>query len=358
MVRGLRCVLIFFCHKGISKNCTKKKTMMQQQILDQLDSLHGREFLEVAEWMKSSATTTLVSEWLASLDVDSRNTKFVLALVYMTHESGTVLDDSSNDQIMRREAVRFRDRLRHALVEDVATFRDDLTRAVRFYRAWMAEDIPRQARVVDETISRLMNEAMRHKINHGTVSEDIVAQIRLLGGGQAEEAVRAQLDRPWERVEDETALQLRIRAMAKRAMTEVLRSHTAQGDYEALFDLLRELQTGMTALMAHSPRAQEDIVDRFDADWIRQQAEAGVLTTAEVHQFVRFLLDTIASFQAPADDARVDEWRRDTEEMLVATVDADLTAFIPEHLVDFLMLAMEHIETVVGRLLNMMNAMD
>lgn len=333
--------------------------MSSTDIATQLRALEGKDFVEVAEWMKAGATKRLLTEWLSTHAVDPKNTKYVLAILYMTHDAGTVLDDSPNDRRMHSEAVRFRERLARALSgEPAPTFVDDLTRAVRFYKAWAAEDVVVQAQIVDETLARLMNEAMRSRMVTGTVPEDVVAQIRLLGGADAETRVRAQLERPWERVEGETDLQLRIRATAKRAMTEVLKAHTAAGNYEALFDLLGQLQAGMNALATHQPRTQEDIADRFDAQWIRQQAEAGCLTLESVHQFMRYLLETIGSFQAPVDAERVASWRQDTETVLAQTADMDLTAFLTEHLVDFLMSAVEHMETVVGRLMDLRHAMD
>jgi hypothetical protein len=324
----------------------------------QLDALEGKDFLEVAEWMKSTETKRLVADWLATHEMEVKNVKYVLALLYMTHESGTVLSDSQHDRRILAEATRFRQRLVRALTTDSSTIVTDVTRAVRFYKAWAAQDVPLQAQVVEETLARLMNEAMRQRMTDGTVPEDLVAQVRLLGGADAETTMRAQLERPWETVEGETNLQLRIRATAKRAMTDVLKAHVANGDYEALFDLLGQLQTGMTALATHQPRTQEDIADRFDAQWIRQQAEAGCLTPAAVHQFMRYLLETIGDFQAPVDTGRVETWRRDTEAVLHEHADMELPAFLASHLVDFLMTAVEHMETVVGRLMDLRHAME
>lgn len=328
----------------------------------------GGEFEQLAAWIKEPATIGLVAEWLASLGIDRTLAKRLLALVYMAQDSEGMFDDSEADKIMAREAARFKKMLARQLKRGVRqatkeTFEESFTRARRFYTAWSAQDIPKQALVVDEALQRLTDAMMRvraqqmHEGAEPAAPEDILAQIRALGGEAAEAAARAQFAQPWEGVTAD-GLEARVREAATRALWDTLKAHCAAGEYGALFGMLGELQQAMGALVSHSARATAELADHFDAKWIEQQAGAGCLEAETVHGLMRYLIEKIGSMQAPADDAEYRAWAAGVEANLASAGGMALPEFITAHLIDFLAGAMERLGTVYKRMIELSGQMD
>ena len=138
----------------------------------------------------------------------------------------------------------------------------------------------------------------------------------------------------------------------------------------------------MRALVSHRPSAVSELDDKFDASWIRQQAEAGALSLQEVHALVRYVGATIAEWQArvssshpcppyalrlgipfrittaphppsqaPVDDAETREWVASVEATLHATAAMELLEFIGVHMVTIVRGAFEKVGQVCARAL-------
>jgi hypothetical protein len=116
--------------------------------------------------------------------------------------------------------------------------------------------------------------------------------------------------------------------------------------------VLGELRDAMQALIAHSPRAIDELKDKFDAGWLRQQAEHGALETESVLALCRYLAETIAAWQAPEDDAPTARWLATVEETMAASAQMELSAFICAHLMPFLKGATERLGQVYTRTLD------
>ena len=342
-------------------------TPLHEEITAQLAACGG-EFPALAQWMKEPATIGLVAEYLSSLGIERTLAKKLLALAYMAYDAEAMFDDSDADKVMKREASRFKKMLARQLkrgTEQASNepFEASFTRARRFYAAWSRQDIPKQARVVDEALQRLQDAMLRiraQQVHNGTEAappEDILAQIRALAGEAAEQAARRQFAQPWELVRAE-ALEARVRETASRALFDSLKAQVESGDYTGLFGILGELQAAMTALVAHSPRAKEELDDHFDAKWIKQQASAGCLSVIQVHAMMRYLVERISGWQAPVDDGDTRSWAAGVERTLAGTDSMALPHFIATHLVDFLAGAVERVGKVYQRVMELSGQMD
>jgi len=313
----------------------------------------------VQEWVKARETIAMAGRWLGERGVEAKHARKMLALAYMACQPQDFFDGSQNDSIMQREAKRFDSKLRHALEGlGLEGFAAAFTRARRFYAAWAAQDVPKQAAQVDAVLGRLHEALMGIRAQQARENaplappEDILTQIRLLGGAEAEAAARQQYAQPWQEVRGED-LAARVREAATRAFWDAVAAQVNEGQYAALFDVLRELQQAMRALLAHSPARVEELEDKFDAAWIEQQASSGVLATEQVHALMSFVASTIASWQAPADEAATAAWAGAVDEMISRTRGMELVPFITEYLLHFLRGAIDRVGQVYQRLMAM-----
>ena len=128
-----------------------------------------------------------------------------------------------------------------------------------------------------------------------------------------------------------------------------------RGEYDALWSLLDEVQRAMLALVAHDARQSEALADRFDAAWLRQRAEAGALETADVHQLMNFVVETVSGWQAPVDDAAAREWAAATTRLIDETAQQrmELAPFIATHLLPFLAATIERVGQVYKRMIEL-----
>jgi len=153
-------------------------------------------------------------------------------------------------------------------------------------------------------------------------------------------------------------LEARVKEIALRAMRDALREQVAAGEYSGLYGLLDELQKAMLALVAHSDRSRDDLVDRFDPKFIEQQATHGVLDTESVAELMRYLAATIVSYQAAADEAEAEAWARDVDASIEVSSGMPLPDFIAAYLLDFVHAAIERVQNVYKRVLQLADAMQ
>eukprot|EP00316_Scyphosphaera_apsteinii_P000648 CAMPEP_0119301620 /NCGR_PEP_ID=MMETSP1333-20130426/3370_1 /TAXON_ID=418940 /ORGANISM="Scyphosphaera apsteinii, Strain RCC1455" /LENGTH=531 /DNA_ID=CAMNT_0007303743 /DNA_START=47 /DNA_END=1642 /DNA_ORIENTATION=+ len=341
---------------------------VSEELEAQLATAANSDFVNLTLWMKDPATIGLVAKWLGRLGIERQLAKRMLAIVYMAHDTESLFDDSEPDKLMACEAARFMNKLRQQLKRGTKKalkepFDVSFTRARRFYAAWARQDVPKQARVVDETVQRLHNALMRvrtqqvHDGEEAAPPEDILAQIRVLAGREAEQTARRCFERPWQPISRE-GLEDRVREVANRAMWDALKAKVHLGNYDGLFGVLGELQHAMGALVAHSARHADDLTDHFDAKWIEQQANAGCLTTDTVHQLMEYLVTRISEWQAPADDAETSAWTASVLATIAATTSMPLGEFIARHLVDFVEGCMKRVRKVHQRVRELADQMD
>lgn len=326
------------------------------ELLNQLNALRGEDE-QAQEWMKLPSTIDLAARWLDECGIDTKFAKKLLALVYMALSPEGLFDSSAEDKIMQREVRRFNKQLRLALKgPDASHFEAAFTRVRRYQAAWASQDVPKQAREVDLVLARL-NEALMairaQQVQQGgepNPPEDLLAQMRLLGGADVEEAARRQFGQPWQAVAP-ADLEARVRDVATRAFWDAITAQVGGGDYSGLFGVLRELQKSMGALLAHSAARRDELDDKFDAGWIESQATNGALTTEQVQGLIQYVARQIGSWQAPADEAATAAWEGAVNEMCHRTRGMDLTPFIAQFLVPFLRGAIDRVGQVYQRLM-------
>jgi len=355
-----------------------------------------REPLLLIEWMKQPSTVALVAQWLGEHGVQGTpwEARKMLGLVYMAHDTAEVLggdEADADDTIMAGEAARFKRALKRQLRRGAAEaaegepFAKSYERACRFHQAWARKDVPKMEAKADEVLHDLARRVMAVRAQQSATNapaeppEVLLAQIRALGGEAAEAEVRERFERPWEAAGGGVgggsvggagagaggdhggdaaalgALEARVRATAQRALFDAVGEQVRKGEYDALWSLLDEVQRAMLALVAHDARQSEALADRFDAAWLRQRAEAGALETADVHQLMNFVVETVSGWQAPVDDDAAREWAAATARLIdeAAQQRMELAPFIATHLLPFLAATIERVGQVYKRMIEL-----
>jgi len=293
--------------------------------------------------------------------------RILLAFVYMDADPASMFDEKQPaDAVMAREARRFNRVLAACLKKEAACLKKEeqpkaeegglpigkaLLRARRFHKAWCAEDVPKTLEYLLDSVVVLKAKQTKENLPHDP-PEDTFELVRRLGGVAAETEARARYAGQWNAIAKEQAID-QIGKIAKRAFWDAIKARLADGDIGTLFPLLSELQQAMAALVAHSPKTKEELADKFDVPFIQQQAEHGCLELHEIHGLVRYLSETICSWQAAADDAEARAWSLAVEAALGASEGGGVEAYICGGLVDFLEGAHERLGRVYTRVLEM-----
>lgn len=256
-----------------------------------------------------------------------------------------------------RSGAKLRSQLRRGDAQAASeAFEASFHRARRFHAAWSRHDVPKQTQQAEKALRGLQRELMTERQRQAQAGvapqppADLLAQIGALGGPEAEEEARRVFAQTWE-VVDRASLEARVREVAMRAMWDSVQAQVDAGEYSGLFSLLGELQQAMGVLVAHSPRATEALSDHFDAQWIAQQAAAGVLSLENVHRLMAYVVDQIGGWQAPVDDDEMRAWATQVHDLLASSRDLALEVFISRNLIGFLKEALERVGRVYQRVL-------
>lgn len=358
----------------------------------------------LAEWVQSQSTVDLVQSILIAHGAHRQgNARLVLVMITMHLEARSMFDcEASHDKIMRREANRFMRQLKHSLSSGFTTASQhsaklavneplsvSLTRVGRFYHAWAYIDRPlttdallatlvvmnaREAEAGDsahqmdissESVTSMspMHAGDSHSVDVVAAPvpapetpviqpEHIFSLLGAIGGAEVETEGRARYAGRWHQVRASRLVET-VTEVATRAYWDAVNAEIASGRYDALWDVLTELQHAMRALASSSVISIEDLDDKFDVAWLRTQVEHGALETAQVHHLMKFLMATISSWQAPADDADTSAWVALTEAYLLSTSDMPLGEFIQTYLVRFIRGAIERVGQVYKRTMEM-----
>ena len=349
------------------------RLLAQIEALSVVGTDGGVDFGALQTWMQTAETVALAREWLVDAVGAADGGKAarpLLSLVYLHLDRESALCESDEDKIMKREAKRFYELLLQELRATAAADGDEdgesgrerrakfgatLRRARRFLAAWSAQDKPKTLHALFEEVAAARGRAARAARDGGEAPppEATFAQIARLGGAEAEAAARQLYGRNFKAVDGEAELRRRVAAAAQRAMLDVVKEQLAGGDTSGLFSLLGELQQAMLATVAHSVRQRDEINDRFDAKWLEQQAAAGALTLAEVHNLMLYVARTIEGWQAPADAPAAAAWVAEVTGLVEATAGDDLGPFIASHLPDFVGRAVDNVGAVYKRIVEL-----
>lgn len=354
----------------------------------------ANDFGRLSQWMRAPTTVETVRAAFERLGAPGANPKLLLAVASMAMDADGTFSDSDQDAIMKREALRFHRRLLKALrtasVEDEAAAKEEQAatetvggddgdrvappvdaarhpktanaepfaasarRASRFYSAWAAHDKPH---TLEQLMASVVAQSVRQREQEGRTAaqmqppEETLAQIRRLGGAGAEAEARRRFAGAWQTVRTGAQLEQTVQEVATRAFWDALAHHVSTGNFDALFSVLGELQQAMRALIAHSPAAVDELSDKFDVDFLKQQADHGALEPETVHHLMRYVARTIAGWGAPADDAEARAWVDATEASVAAHAREELPTFITTCLLPFLRGAHERLQRVYTRTL-------
>ena len=342
-------------------------------------------------WMQTPATIGLVDDVLVEHAARAQGAPhLVLDLLSLYIHAEHLLDpDADHDRIIRRESTRFVRKLRlallahathHTTIDERSSLESPLPtsesttkrsampaaeslaasfeRARRFHRAWSSMDKPVTVDVLLTLLVALKAQQRERGASTARSNtdpdaeppEEVFEQLRVLGGAQAEAQGRAFYEGQWQHT-SATSLEETVRQIAQRAYWDAVSAHVANGRYDALWLVLRELQGAMKALCAHSERATDELDDKFDPTWLEAQVAHGALETAEVQALMGYLASMIASWQAPADAAEANRWVTQLDASLRGSEGAPLGDFIGRHLVGFVREAIARVGTIYQRLI-------
>lgn len=323
------------------------------------------DFERLSVWMRSVETIDAMAECLGRAGVRAAAApRLALALVCMRLDSERLFTESREDKLMGREAARFvraleaelkaqADEAGGAPAPDAGAraerFGASFTRARRFHRAWSTADRPA---TLDFLLSSVVALKAKQTRDGGVAEppEDLFAQIRALGGDDAEAEARRRYDGAWAPVAQQD-MATTVAEIAHRAFWDSVQEGVSNGNLDPLFSVLGELQGAMRALVAHRPDAVAELDDKFDAEWLKQRAENDALDLSDVHNLVRYVIAAIADWQAPVDDAETRAWITHVETILAATQRAPLLEFIGAHLVGIVRGAIDKVGQVYKRLM-------
>ena len=397
-----------------ARPCTEAAVALMHQLRTHVTA--ANDFGAVSEWMRSAETIELMSSCLRELGLygedggsggcgdggaAQKHARLAICMVVMHLHASLFFDaDSANDKIMRREARRFALKLKRALhatpmttaandkagvppaqaascaeINEEEAFGASFERAARFHAAWAAMDRP-------QTLDFLLSSVVAVKAKQReqglplTPPVETFAQVRLLGGDAAEAEARRRYDGSWSSVKT-ADLAESVVEVAQRAFWDALADRVGAGDYDGLFGVLAELQQAMRALVSHSPHALDELDDKFDAAWLKQQAAHGALDIERIQGLMRYVMATISSWQASADMTSTREWCETVEESLAASVASNavpdagsgavagdsndgerLDAFVAAHLLPFLRGAIERVGRVYTRMMELKTSLE
>ena len=270
-----------------------------------IDSFFGcSSFEERTVFAMTPSHLHTVTTWLNGLGPElgtESATRAVFGLMMMHADSGEMLSKSAVDYVMRDASAQFVDSLRTAVTGDALGFVDVFTRCRGLMMAWRKRDAPLTLRfLLDDVVLAKSDGRSPEAI------EKLFDQILSVGGVEAETRARRRHG-AMESVSAED-FEKRLADAYRRAFWDSLKEEVAgtaetPPSFERLFQVLQELKDALKALVAHSERQKALIDERFDVTWIKQQADHQCLSTALIHQTMRWVSERIVMYQAAADTA-------------------------------------------------------
>ena len=304
------------------------------------------EFGEQTKWMRRPNTIRSVRE---SLVVDAAFARVFLSLMLIHKEKATMLGENDTiDRVLGELASNLRDTvLRESSPASASEVRERTERAKVMFDAWKTRD---KDRVVEFLKSQCVSRPPSQGADDGTniERETMLRWIEDLAGPEARANTEARCDRRWARVRADD-LPSFIQETAERAYWDLLRERVESGDVEGtLFPLLRDLRSGVEALLAAAPRSRAQFQERFDVDWLLERHRNGSLSRQEVGNYAVYVAEIVQQLQAPADEEEVRAWVDDVRSYS-NTASITMEEYIP-YLVGFARDAAVHMRKVVRRL--------
>lgn len=316
------------------------------------------DFESMSTWMTNRDTIFTAKEALIKIGATDTNPRVCLAMCMMACNSETTFDENRvEDQIMRREAMRFQTALMAILKEEEPDqdFKPAWKRAVRFYMAWTRQD---KTHTMEQLMASVVARRARNVQSNEPEEppEETFAHIRLLGGDVAEQEARRLYAGAWRPVGGQDLVS-NVAEVAERAFWDAIADHTSNGRYDALFSVLGEIEESMKAMISYSSERQEDLKDKFDPSHLKLQAEHGALERDDIVRLIRFLAETIASWHASVDATDAAEWVASVHRT-IDDAPNDLGAFLIVALIPFLKDVVHRLQRLYGRVLQASQEME
>ena len=322
-------------------------------IFHELEQLSGSSFIETTKWMRSQDVKERACQLMNDLGVDMQvRPQTVLTGFLMAMDADNFFTESDNDAIMRREASRFTTHIRNAFegrsMHETTSLNGTVERFVRFFNSWRASDIPD---TIDNLTASVVAHGIRERENgvaEPNAPEEILSQIRLLSP-EAEQEARRRFHVSWTRVQPRNVTTT-VMDVAERALWDVVAEQIRdQQNFDGLFGLLGEMRDAIRALLVHSERHVVNLNEYFDVDFIKQQADHGVLSVHDVCNLMNYIVTVIVPMHAPVDDGDAQRWKRETEAVISTADHYDIVSFSHDKLIPFLMATMQRLRNIYKR---------
>ena len=277
--------------------------------------------------------TSTVRNLCEEFNCDVATVRKLLGLLYMHHEREHIFEEENAlDSIVQRivngifERVRSRD---EGILEAVE-------RASVMVDAWKQRDR-------ETTIIFLQQECLIRARRGQEPDPQSLMHLGQIAGPESVENIRARC----QRILRGEHRQETVEQVAMRAFRDVHTERIRSGDFSCLFDILRDMQRGILAIMTAAPRSATMFSERFDVDFLKEKHRNGVLTLEEMRNYAKYVARHVESMSAPADARGVREW---FDGFAQSTSELQSPVQYAERLVDFVTGIGGHVRQIVSRL--------
>lgn len=179
--------------------------------------------------------------------------------------------------------------------------------------AWKQEDRRQSVRFLMDSIALLPPDQPERTRARYRFYYDCLLRI---GGAAAAEQGRRLYERDGFVALSADHLESHVRSIVERAFFDTLRDELARDRYDRLFGLLGELRGALSVFMAARPQARARFEAAFDLDLLRQRVRNGAMDSAALVELIRYVVATVHTLSAPAEDERLRAWSSRLEETI------------------------------------------
>lgn len=252
---------------------------------------------DMCDFMRSKDTVRQTSMYLA---VDTAAARRFIAMLYMHREQNVIFSDNPIDNVLKRLCTGLVQRLERR--EPVENLRQASNRIKPIFEAWKTRD-------TNVLIQYLAEEAVKQSVEQSDQLGTTMELLEVIGDKDTVNSIKERCSRAVASVNRlEARVASEVATTMETAFWDYAKTRVREGELDALYDVLTHASQAVTALLSASKRAQDDFDDHFNIPWIKQRGDSGELTREDIGNLTVYFADTVASLQAPVDDAIVQPW--------------------------------------------------
>lgn len=174
------------------------------------------------------------------------------------------------------------------------------------------------------------------------VQEKILKHVKNIGG---EVGVKYLREYKYVVVDYDELLVKKITANLKKAFWKKLQQDLEQNppDFKMVPSILKDINMMLKSLVPFSKKYTEDLDDKIDADFLKEQIDNGVFSYEQIYALSMYIIDHIKKFGMPEDDVEVEKLRTWVKTTMDNTAEFSVAGFLPK-LFEELMTKIEKIQ--------------